>query len=76
MSRLRRRFLYDRHIFVTVKLLPSRAKLETPDYERLATSLARLQRKHRFAIPAWVVPARSWARDHLRCVSAHHFDRV
>jgi len=37
-----------------VKLLPSRAKLETPDYERLVTSLARLQRKHGFAIPAWV----------------------
>ena len=29
MSRLRRPFLYDRYIFVTVKLLPSRAKLET-----------------------------------------------
>ena len=54
MSRLRRPFLYDRYIFVTVKLLPSRAELETPDYERLASSLARMRRKHSFAITAWV----------------------
>ena len=39
MSRLRRPFLYGRHIFVTVKLLPSRAELKTGDYERLAISL-------------------------------------
>ena len=36
MSRLRRPFLCDCYIFVSVKLLPSRAKLETRDYERLA----------------------------------------
>jgi hypothetical protein len=49
MSRLRRPFLYDRYIFVTVKLLPSRAKLGTPDYERLGASLARMRQKHSFA---------------------------
>jgi len=54
MSRLRRPFLYDRYIFVTVKLAPSRALPETSDYERLAASLARIRRKHRFAITAWV----------------------
>ena len=37
--RLRRPFLYDRHIFVTVKLPSSRAELKTGDYERLAISL-------------------------------------
>jgi hypothetical protein len=41
MSRLRRPFLYDRRIFVTVKLLSSRAKLGKRDYERLAIALAR-----------------------------------
>jgi putative transposase len=60
MSRLRRPFLYDRYIFVTVKLLPSRAKLETPDYERLASSLARMRRKHGFAITAWVFLPDHW----------------
>ena len=54
MSRLRRPFLYDRYIFVTVKLLPSRALLETGDYQRLAISLTRMRRKHGFAITAWV----------------------
>ena len=54
MSRLRRPFLYDRYIFVTVKLLPSRAKLQTPDYEHLASSLAGMRRKHDFALTAWV----------------------
>jgi hypothetical protein len=60
MSGLRRPFLYHRHIFVTVKLVPSRAWLEAPDYERLTASLARLRRKHRFAITAWVfLPGRA-----------------
>jgi REP element-mobilizing transposase RayT len=54
MSRLRRPFLYDPYIFGTVKLLPSRAKLQTRDYERLASSLARPRRKHGFALTAWV----------------------
>ena len=60
MSRLRRPFLYDRYIFVTVKLLPSRADLEDPDYERLASSLARMRRKHGFAITAWVFLPDHW----------------
>ena len=59
-SRLHRPFLYDRHIFVTVKLLPSRAELKTGDYERLAISLARMRRQHGFAITAWVfLPGRT-----------------
>ena len=60
MSRLRRPFLYDRYIFVTVKLLPCRAKLETPDYERLAASLASMRRKHGFVITAWVFLPDHW----------------
>jgi len=60
MSRLRRPFLYDRYIFVTVKLLRSRAELETPDYKRLATSLARMRQKHGFAITAWVFLPDHW----------------
>ena len=60
MSRLRRPFLYDRYIFVTVKLLPSRADLETGDYERLAISLARMRQKHGFAITAWVFLPDHW----------------
>jgi len=35
MSRLRRPFLYDRFIFVTVKLLSCRTRLEDRDFERL-----------------------------------------
>jgi hypothetical protein len=42
MSRLRRPFLYDRYIFVTVKTLPSRGKLKEQDYSRLAIALARI----------------------------------
>ena len=60
MSRLRRPFLYDRYIFVTVRLLPSRADLETGDYERLAISLARMRQKHGFAITAWVFLPDHW----------------
>ena len=60
MSPLRRPFLYDRHIFVTVKLLPCRARPETQDYERLATSLARMRRKHGSVITAWVFLPDHW----------------
>jgi REP element-mobilizing transposase RayT len=60
MSRLRRPFLCDRYVFLTVKLLPSGAKLETGDYERLAVSLARMRRKHGFAITAWVFLPDHW----------------
>ena len=41
MSRLRRPFLYERFIFVTVKLLPSPTSLEEGDFERLASSFTR-----------------------------------
>ena len=54
MSRLRRPFLYDRYIFVTVDLLKSRAKLEDADYGRLAVSLARMRTKLGFVLTAWV----------------------
>ncbi len=42
MSRLRRRFLYNRHTVVTVDLLSSRGKLEERDFGRLAIALARM----------------------------------
>jgi len=54
MSRLRRPFLYDRYLFVTVKLWPRRAVLQEQDYKGLALSLARMRRKHAFALTAWV----------------------
>ena len=60
MSRLRRPFLYDRYIFVTVKLLPSRLKLEERDYTRLATTLARMRQKLKFALTAWVFLPDHW----------------
>ncbi|MGO8736270.1 MAG: REP-associated tyrosine transposase [Terriglobia bacterium] len=60
MSRLRRPFLYDRYMFVTVKLLPSRRKLEEPDYARLAIALARMRLKNKFALTAWVFLSDHW----------------
>ena len=60
MSRLRRPFLYNRYIFVTVKLLPSRYKLEEQDYSRLATTLARMRQKLKFALTAWVFLPDHW----------------
>jgi putative transposase len=60
MSRLRRPFLYDRYIFVTVNVLEARAKLGTHDYGRLALSLARMRQKHGFAITAWVFLPDHW----------------
>ncbi|MGB7592342.1 MAG: type II toxin-antitoxin system RelE/ParE family toxin [Terriglobia bacterium] len=44
MSRLRCPSLYDRYIFVTVKLLPSRGKLEHWDYSLPGNRLERLHR--------------------------------
>ena len=43
MSRLRRPFLYDRFIFVTVKLLPCRMNLVESDFARLANSFTRMR---------------------------------
>jgi putative transposase len=60
MSRLRRPFLYDRYIFVTVNLLGSRAELQERDYVRLALSLARMRQKHRFLLTAWVFLPDHW----------------
>ncbi len=52
MSRLRRPFLYDRYIFVTVDLLRGRGKLEERDFGRLATTLARMRQKQRWVLTA------------------------
>ncbi len=60
MSRLRRRFLYDRHIFVTVDLLRSRDKLEERDFGRLAIALPRMRQKQRFLLTAWVFLPDHW----------------
>jgi putative transposase len=60
MSRLRRPFLYDRYIFVTVNLLESRADLQERDYARLALSLARMRQKHGFLLTAWVFLPDHW----------------
>ena len=60
MSRLRRPFLYDRFIFVTVKSLPSRASLGEGDFERLASSFTRMRKKHGFLLTAWVFLPDHW----------------
>lgn len=60
MSRLRRPFLYDRYIFVTVDLLRSRTELQERDYARLALSLARMRQKHGFLLTAWVFLPDHW----------------
>jgi hypothetical protein len=52
MSRLRRPFLHDPCIFVTVDLLKSRARLQDTDFERLARALTRMRRKHGFVLTA------------------------
>ena len=60
MSRLRRPFLYDRFIFVTANLLPSRTKLNESEFARLAVSLARMRQKHGFLLTAWVFLPDHW----------------
>ncbi len=60
MSRLRRPFLHDRYVFVTVDLLRSRAKLEECDFRRLAIALARMRQKQRFVLTAWVFLPDHW----------------
>ena len=60
MSRLRRPFLFDRFMFVTVNLLRWRRRLEERDFSRLAISLARMRQKHGFAITAWVFLPDHW----------------
>ena len=53
---MRRPFLYDRYIFVTVDLLKLRTRLQEQDYQRLAQSLTKMREKHGFVLPAWVFP--------------------
>ena len=60
MSRLRRPFVYDRYFFVTVKLLPRRTILQDEDFRLLARSIAKMRRKHRFALTAWVFLPDHW----------------
>jgi putative transposase len=60
MSRLRRAFLYDRYIFVTVNLLKLRTRLQEHDYERLARSVTKMRAKHGFVLTAWVFLPDHW----------------
>ncbi|HXJ95676.1 MAG TPA: hypothetical protein VMT20_22770 [Terriglobia bacterium] len=60
MSRLRRPFLYDRYIFVTVDLLKLRTSLQGPGYQCLAQSLAKMREKHAFPPTAWVFLPDHW----------------
>ena len=60
MSRLRRPFLYGRYFFVTVNLLPRRVILQDEDLRLLARSIAKMRRKHGFALTAWVFLPDHW----------------
>ncbi len=60
MSRLRRPFVADRFLFVTVKLLPRRAELNDADFSRLARSLRSSRAKHGFLLTAWVFLPDHW----------------
>ena len=60
MSRLRRPFLYERFLFVTVRLLPWRRHLEEEDFARLANSLGRMRQKHGFLLTAWALLPDHW----------------
>ncbi len=60
MSRLRRPFLYDRYIFVTVDLLRGRGKLQERDFGRLAIALGRMRQKQRLVLTAWVFLPDHW----------------
>ena len=51
--RLRRPFLSDRYIFVTVKVLKPRRHLSEGDFKRLASAMSRMRPKHRFLLTAW-----------------------
>ena len=60
MSRLRRPFLSDRYLFLTVNLLRGRNHLEEGDFERLALALDRMREKHGFLLTAWVFLPDHW----------------
>ena len=60
MSRLRRPFLSDRYIFVTVNLLKARDPLGEGDFERLAVAMRRMRSKQHFLLTAWVFLPDHW----------------
>ena len=60
MSKLRRPFLYDRYIFVTVNLLKPRVRLQEQDYERLGQSVVKMRDKHGFLLTTWVFLPDHW----------------
>jgi putative transposase len=60
MSRLRRPYLYNHYLFVTVDLLESRARFQGRDYERLVLSITRMRQKHGFLLTAWVFMPDHW----------------
>jgi len=60
MSRLRRPFLSDRYLFLTVCLLQSRLRLDESDFSHLALGMARMRKKHGFLLTAWVFLPDHW----------------
>ena len=60
MSRLRRPYLSDRHVFVTVNVLKARTNLEDEDFRCLALSMRRVRASHGFALTAWVFLPDHW----------------
>ncbi len=54
MSRLRRLVLSDRYFFVTCNVLPTRARLDSGDFEILARVIQARRAQHRFMLVAWV----------------------
>ncbi len=68
VSRLRRPFLSDRYIFITVRLLRRRAKLTEPDFSLLARAFNRARALHPFYLTAWVLLPDHW---HAICEPIH-----
>ncbi|MHB8652768.1 MAG: REP-associated tyrosine transposase [Terriglobia bacterium] len=64
MSRLRRPFLSNRYLFITVRLLKNRAKLADADFSLLALAHNRARVLHQFHLTAWVFLPDHW---HLIC---------
>ncbi|MGO8817758.1 MAG: REP-associated tyrosine transposase [Terriglobia bacterium] len=60
MSKLRRPFLSDRYFFITVRLLPRRAKLIEADLWLLARAFNRARILHSFCLTAWVFLSNHW----------------
>ena len=67
VSRLRRPFLCDRFLFVTVCLLRPRSELDDADLERLALAIRRAQAVHPFFLTAWVFLSDPAAAGHAIC---------